>query len=155
MLIDWEQAGAAREFEIHVPDVIMAKAFYGKVFGAREVSRQIAAGGEPVRLGLAFGCIQFTVSSGDACAPDRPMLSLLAEDLGVPFVAIMLHVEDLERMAYEAERNGAEVSAPHVSGDIVVFTDPFGNHWVLKKREVAVDRDFEFAHHRCNPKTRH
>ncbi len=156
MLIDWEQAGPARAFEIRVPDVIAAKAFYGKVFGAREISRQMTAGGEPVRLGLAFGCIQFTISSDGSEDADRPLLSLLAAELGVPFVAIMLRVEDLDRMAYEAEKNGADVSAPHISGDIVVFTDPFGSHWVLKRREPAEEpEEFEFAHHRCHPKTRH
>jgi hypothetical protein len=68
----------------------------------------------------------------------------------------MLRVEDLDRMAYEAEKNGADVSAPHISGDIVVFTDPFGSHWVLKRREPAEEpKEFEFAHHRCHPKTRH
>jgi predicted enzyme related to lactoylglutathione lyase len=155
MLIDWEQAGAARAFEIRVPDVIVAKTFYGKVFGAHEVSRQTAAGGEPIRLGLAFGRVEFTVSSDKGEDADRPLLSLLAAELGVPFVAIMLRVEDLERMAYEAEKNGAEVSAPHISGDIVVLTDPFGSHWVLKRREVTEQPEFEFSHHRRNPKTRH
>ena len=154
MLIDWEQAGAARAFEIWVPDVIEAKEFYRSVFGAREISRQMTAEGQPVRLDLAFGCIQFTISSDKGEEEDRPRLSLLAADLGVPFVAIMLHVEDLDRMAYEAERNGAQVSAPHVSGDIVAFTDPFGSHWVLKRRE-AEKPEFEFAHHQCTPKTRH
>jgi predicted enzyme related to lactoylglutathione lyase len=155
MLIDWEQAGVARAFEIRVRDVIEAKTFYGRVFGAREVSRESPDGGDPVRLSLAFGRIQFTISSQKDDDPGRPLLSLLAEDLGVPFVAIMLHVDDLERMAYEAERNGAEVSAPHISGDIVVFTDPYGNHWVLKRREAAPDNEFEFAYHQCHPKTRH
>ncbi len=155
MLIDWEQAGAARAFEIWVPDVIEAKEFYWHVFGAREVSRQMTAEGKPVRLGLAFGRIQFTISSGEGDEEDRPRLSLLAADLGVPFVAIMIHVEDLDRMAYEAERNGAQVSAPHESGDIVVFTDPFGSHWVLKRREAVEEAEFQFSHHQCNPKTRH
>jgi predicted enzyme related to lactoylglutathione lyase len=156
MLIDWEQAGASRAFEIWVPDVIEAKEFYGNVFGAREVSREMTAEGKPVRLSLAFGSIQFTISSGkDDEEEDRPRLSLLAAGMGVPFVAIMLHVENLDRMAYEAEKNGAQVSAPHESGDIVVLTDPFGSHWVLKRREKAGEQGFQLAHHRCDPKTRH
>ena len=155
MLIDWEQAGIARAFEIQVPNVTLAKAFYGEVFGAREVSRQTADGGEPVRLGLAFGRLEFSISCEECRDPDRPALSMLAEDLGVPFIAIMVHVEDLERMAYDAERLGSEVSAPHISGDIIVVTDPFGNHWVLKKREPAEEIGFQFTHHCNNPKTRH
>ncbi len=157
MLIDWEEAGGAHAFEIPVPDVIEAKEFYWNVFGAREVSREMTAEGKPVRLGLAFGRIQFTISSGksDDEEEERPLLPLLADGLGVPFVAIMLHVENLDRMAYEAERNGAQVSAPHESGDIVVLTDPFGSHWVLKRREVTGEREFQLAHRQCNPKTRH
>ena len=154
MLLDWEQAGPERAFEIWVPDVIAAKMFYGRVFQAREVSRQ-ETDGAPVRLSLAFDRIQFTISSDKAADPDRPQLSLLAADLGVPFVAIMFHVDDLDRMAYEAEKNGAEVSAPHISGDIVVFTDPFGNHWVLKRREAAEEPEFEFEHHHSHLRTRH
>ncbi len=142
MLIDWEQAGGAHAFEIPVPDVIEAKEFYGNVFGAREVSREMTAEGKAVRLGLAFGGIQFTISSSKDDDEERPLLSLLAAGLGVPFVAIMLHVENLDRMAYEAERNGAQVSAPHELGDIVVLTDPFGSHWVLKRREEAGEHEF-------------
>ncbi len=155
MLIDWEEAGASRAFEIWVPDVIEAKEFYGNVFGAREVSREMTAEGKPVRLSLAFGRIQFTITSGKGDDEDRPLLSLLAADMGVPFVAIMLHVENLDLVAYEAERNGAQVSAPHESGDIVVLTDPYGSHWVLKRREEGGDHEFQFTHHRSNPKTRH
>ncbi len=155
MLIDWEQAGPIRTFEIRVPDVIEAKAFYGKVFGARETSRHETARGEPVRLELAVGRVQFTISSEKGEGADRPLLSMLAADLGVPYVAIMLRVEDLDRMAYEAEKNGAQVSAPHESGDIVIFTDPFGSHWVLKRREAAEDLEFPQASHRCSRKTRH
>jgi predicted enzyme related to lactoylglutathione lyase len=155
MLIDLEEAGASHEFEIPVPDVIEAKEFYGNVFGAREVSREMTAEGKPVRLGLAFGRIQFTIASSNGNDGDRPLLSLLAAGMGVPFVAIMLHVENLERMAYEAEKNGAQVSAPHESGDIIVLTDPYGSHWVLKRREEGVEHEFQFTHHRSSPKTRH
>ncbi len=139
MLIDWERAGPSRAFEIQVPDVIEAQSFYGNVFGARETSRHETADGELVRLGLAVGRVRFTISSEKGEEAERPLLSLLAAGLGVPYVAIMLHVEDLDRMAYRAEKNGAQVSAPHASGDIVIFTDPFGSHWVLKRREPAVE----------------
>jgi predicted enzyme related to lactoylglutathione lyase len=155
VLIDWEQAGIARAFEIQVPNVALAKAFYGKVFGAREVSRQTADGGRLVRLSLAFGRLEFSISSEKTSDPERPALSMLAEDLGVPFIAIMLHVEDLERMAYDAERLGSEVSAPHISGDIIVVTDPFGSHWVLKRREPAEEAGFPFLRPGNNAKTRH
>ncbi|MGA9767356.1 MAG: VOC family protein [Rhodomicrobium sp.] len=147
MLIDWERAGPGRPFEIQVPDVVAAQSFYGKVFGARETSRYETAEGELVRLGLAVGLVRFTISSEKGEEAERPLLSLLAADLGVPYVAIMLHVEDLDRMAYRAEKNGAQVSALHESGDIVIFTDPFGSHWVLKRREAAV--------HAHDPKIRH
>ncbi len=155
MLIDWERAGPARAFEIQVPDVIAAKAFYRNVFGARETSRQETAGGEPVRLGLAIGGIRFAISSEKCEMANRPLLSLLAADLGVPYVAIMLRVEDLDRMAYEAEKNGALVSAPHESGDIVIFTDPYGSHWVLKRRAPGEEPEFPLPRHPGNPKTRH
>ncbi len=156
MLIDWERAGPGRAFEIQVPDVIEAKSFYGNVFGALETSRQETADGEPVRLGLSVGRVEFTISSEKGKeAADRPLLSLLAADLGVPYVAIMLHVEDLDRMAYQAEKNGAQVSAPHESGDIVIFTDPFGSHWVLKKREPAEEPMLPWGGQHSNRKTRH
>jgi len=139
LLIDWERAGPGRAFEIRVPDVIEAKSFYGNVFGARETSRHETEDGELVRLGLAVGLVRFTISSEKGEEAARPLLSSLAADLGVPYVAIMLRVEDLDRMAYRAEKNGAQVSAPHESGDIVIFTDPFGSHWVLKRREPVVE----------------
>jgi len=154
LLIDWERAGPGRAFEIQVPDVIEAKSFYGNVFGARETSRHETADGEPVRLGLAVGRVQFTISSEKGEA-DRPLLSLLAADLGVPYVAIMLHVEDLDLMAYQAEKNGAQVSALHESGDIVIFTDPFGSHWVLKRREPAEEPLLPLDGQHRNRKTRH
>ncbi len=155
MLIDWERAGPDRSFEIRVPDVIEAKSFYGNVLGARETSRHETAGGEPVRVGLAVGRVRFTISSEKGEEPERPLLSLLAADLGVPYVAIMLHVEDLDCMAYRAEKNGAQVSAPHESGDIVIFTDPFGSHWVLKRRETAGEPMLPVDGQQCDRKTRH
>lgn len=155
MLIDWERAGPGREFEIQVPDVIEAKSFYGNVFGARETSRQESADGKPVRLGLAVGRVQFTISSANEGAANRPLLSLLAADLGVPYVAIMLRVEDLDLMAYQAEKNGALVSAPHESGDIVIFTDPYGSHWVLKRRESCGENLLTLGDKHRSRKTRH
>ncbi len=154
MLIDWERAGPGREFEIRVHDVIEAKSFYRTVLGARETSRHKAADGEPVRLGLAIGRVQFTISSDSGDEAERPLLSLLAADLGVPFVAILLHVEDPDCMAYRAEQNGAKVSAPHESGEITVVTDPFGSHWVLKKRKPARPA-LSLSGLQCNGKTRH
>jgi uncharacterized glyoxalase superfamily protein PhnB len=146
LLIDWERAGPGRSFEIRVPDVIEAQSFYKNVLGARETSRYESAEGEPLRLGLAVGKVEFTISSEEGEAQGRPLLSLLAAGLGVPYVAIMLRVEGLDRIAYEAEKNGASVSAPDESGDIVIFTDPFGNHWVLKRQEHPLP---------YNSKTRH
>ncbi len=155
MLIDWERAGPGREFEIQVPDVIEAKSFYRTVLGARETSRLETADGEPVRLGLAVGLVQFTISSESSEGAARPLLALLAADLGVPFVAILLHVEDPDRMAYRAEQNGAKVSAPHESGEITVLTDPFGSHWVLKKREPAESPVLSLSGLQIQGKTRH
>ena len=155
MLIDWERAGPGRSFEIRVPDVIAAQSFYKNVFGARETSRHESANGEPVRLGLAVGRVEFTISSEMGDEPGRPLLSLLAADLGVPYVAIMLRVDELERMAYDAEKNGAQVSAPHESGDVVIFTDPYGSHWVLKRREFHEDGGLDLAAGQYNRKTRH
>jgi len=155
LLIDWERAGPGRAFEIRVPDVIKARSFYKKVLGARETSRHESAEGEPVRLGLAVGQVEFTISSEKSEAQDRPLLSVLAADLGVPYVAIMLHVEELDRMAYEAEKNGACVSAPDESGDIVIFTDPFGSHWVLKRRELPEHPLFAVRGCEYNRKIRH
>lgn len=155
MLIDWERAGPGRPFEIRVPDVIEAQSFYMKVLGARETSRLLSAAGEPVRLGLAVGSVEFTISSEEDEAQDRPLLSLLAAGFGVPYVAIMLHVEELDRMAYEAEKNGACVSAPDESGDVVIFTDPYGSHWVLKRRELHEHPLLAMRSCACGSKTRH
>jgi uncharacterized glyoxalase superfamily protein PhnB len=136
VLIDWEQSGLGREFEIHVPDVNEANSFYLSVLGAWETSRRETEEGEPVWLGLAVGGVRFAISSETGDCRNRPLLSLLAADLRAPFVAILLHVEDPDRMAYQAEQNGAVVSV-HDSGEIAVLTDPFGSHWVLKRREPA------------------
>jgi uncharacterized glyoxalase superfamily protein PhnB len=155
VLIDWERAGPGREFEIRVPDVIAARTFYKAVLGARETSRQETPGGEAVRLGLAIGRVQFTVTSEPSGPEDRPLLTLLAADLGVPYIAILLHVEDPDRMAYRAEQNGATVSAPHESGEITIVTDPFGSHWVLKKREPAAGTVVSLSGLQHRSKTRH
>ncbi|MGO9544819.1 MAG: VOC family protein [Rhodomicrobium sp.] len=155
MLIDWERAGPGREFEIRVPDVIEARSFYRTVLGARDTSRHEANGGEPVRLGLAVGRVQFTISSQDGAAPDRPLLSLLAADLGVPFVAIVLHVENPDLMAHHAEKNGAQVSAYDASGDVTAVTDPFGGHWVLIKRAPMETAMLPWSGPQRGVKTRH
>ncbi len=138
LLIDWERAGPGQEFEIRVHDVTEAKSFYGIVLGAQETSRHETAEGDPVRLGLAIGRVQFTISSDSGEDADRPLLSVLAADLGVPFVAIILHVENPDIIAYQAEKNGAKVSTPPDAAGLIVFTDPFGSHWVLIKREAAL-----------------
>lgn len=136
MLIDWSLAGRGRAFEIRVPDVNKAKSFYATVFGARETSRHETVAGETVRLGLAVGPVQFTISSEKGEAEERPLLPALAADLGAPFIAIVLHVEDPDSMAYRAGKNGAIVSAPYEWADITALTDPFGSHWVLIRRNL-------------------
>lgn len=54
------------------------------------------------RLGLAIGGIGFAISSEDDIEQERPLLSSIAEELGFTFVAVILGVEDPDRIARAA-----------------------------------------------------
>jgi uncharacterized glyoxalase superfamily protein PhnB len=103
MLIDWERAGPERRFEVRVPNVSQAGAFYRDVFGAIETFRQETQNGKLFRLGLAIGGIGFAISSEDDIEQERPLLSSIAEELGFTFVAVILRVEDPDRTARAAQ----------------------------------------------------
>lgn len=138
MLIDWEHAGPGRAFEIQVPDVIEAGSFYRKFLDARETFRQETDNGEVIRLGLAAANFEFMISSEEGTASERPLLSLLAAELGAPFVAIILRVGEPHRVAYRAVKNGCKTAAASESEHITLVTDPFGGHWAIMKREHSV-----------------
>ena len=142
MLIDWELAGPDRRFEIRVPDVRQASSFYKDVLGARETFRKATHNGELVRFGLAIGKVGFVISSEDEAGVETPVLSLLAAELGAPYVAIILQVEDPDRMALIALKNGAKLTETPESENVTVVTDPFGSHWAFVKREPAGDPVF-------------
>jgi uncharacterized glyoxalase superfamily protein PhnB len=135
VLIDWELAGPDRRFEIRVPDVEKARFFYKDALGARETFRKETLDGELVRLGLAIGKVGFVISS--EVGVELPLLSLLAAEFGAPYVAIILQVEDPERIALIAVKNGAKVMETTESETILGIIDPFGSHWAFVKREPA------------------
>jgi uncharacterized glyoxalase superfamily protein PhnB len=142
MLIDWEGAGPERRFEVRVPNVLEAGKFYRDVFGARETFRQETHHGGVFRLGFAIGRIGFAVSSEGDIEQERPLLSSIAEELGSGFVAVMLRVEDPDRVAHAARQAGGKLATAAESDGVTVVTDPFGGHWALvKPRQRAGEGD--------------
>jgi uncharacterized glyoxalase superfamily protein PhnB len=137
LLIDWELAGPDRRFEIRVPDVRQASSFYKDVLGAQETFRKATHNGELVRFGLAVGRVGFDVSSEGEEGVETPVLSLLAAEFGAPYVAVILQVEDPDRVALIALKNGAKLTETPGSENVTVVTDPFGAHWAFAKREPA------------------
>jgi uncharacterized glyoxalase superfamily protein PhnB len=142
MLIDWEGAGSERRFEIRVPNVLEAGKFYRDVFGAEETFRQEMHNGKVFRLGFAIGRLGFAISSEGDTELERPLLSSIAEELGSGFVAVILRVEDPDRVARAARQAGGELTKAAEPDVITVVTDPFGGHWALvKPRQRAGEGD--------------
>ena len=150
MLIDWEGAGLERRFEVRVPNVLEAGKFYRDVFGAEETFRQEMHNGTVFRLGFAIGRIGFAISSEGDIEQERPLLSSIAEELGSAFLAVILRLEDPDRIARAAQQAGSGLTRAHELDLITVVTDPFGGYWALVKREpvpvvnlsgLAVDRE--------------
>ena len=137
MLIDWEGVGLERRFEIRVPNVLEAGKFYRDVFGAKETFRQETHNGKVFRLGFAIGRIGFAISSEGDGEQERPLLSSIAEELGSGFVAVILRVEDPDRVAHAARQAGGELTKAAESDVITVVTDPFGGYWALVKPHGA------------------
>ena len=150
MLIDWEGVGPERRFEVRVPNVLQAGKFYRDVFGAEETFRQETDNGKVLRLGFTIGRIGFAISSEGDIEQERPLLSSIAEELGSALVAVILRVEDPDRIASAARQAGSGLARAHELDLITVVTDPFGGYWALVKREpvpvanlsgLAVDRE--------------
>jgi uncharacterized glyoxalase superfamily protein PhnB len=137
LLVDWELAAPNFGFAIRVGDVRAASSFYRVVLGAQETFRRITDDGVLVRAGLAAGAIQFVLSSRDEDGPETALLSRLAAELGVPYLAIILHVDDPKGIALAAMQNGAVLKEAPDSDDVIVVADPFGSHWAFIKREPA------------------
>ena len=137
LLIDWELAGRNRRFEIRVPDVREASSFYRDALGARGTFRKATHNGELVRFGLAVGKVGFVISPEDEAGLETPVLSLLAAEFGAPYVAIILQVENPDRMALIALKNGTKLTETPESENVTVVTDPFGGHWAFMKRDPA------------------
>lgn len=138
MLVDWEGAGPERRFEVRVPNVSQAGTFYRDVFGAKETFRQEAHNGKVFRLGLAIGGICFAISSENDIEQERPLLSSIAYELESDSVAaVILRVEDPDRMARAAQDAGSEIARARELGPFTVVSDPFGGYWALIKREPA------------------
>jgi predicted enzyme related to lactoylglutathione lyase len=135
LLIDWEQAGPDRRFEIRVPDVQKASSFYRNVLGAIETFRRGSSNGELVRIGLAAGNVGFVISSEEKTGVESAVLSILAADLGVPYVAVILPVDDPDQVASDALKSEAKLVEAEASGEIVIISDPFGSHWALVRRK--------------------
>ncbi len=141
MLIDWEAAAPDNSFEIRVRDVLLASSFYRDVLGAREVFRRATGDGVTVRAGLAAGAIRFILSSPEVEKSEPALLSRLATELGVPYLAVIVPVDDPNGAADSAVRRGAVLKEPPISRDLVVVTDPFGSHWAFVRREAAARRE--------------
>jgi uncharacterized glyoxalase superfamily protein PhnB len=137
MFIDWERTGPERRFEVRVPNVSQAGQFYRDVFGAQETFRQEAHNGRLFRFGLAIGGVGFAISSEDDIEQERPLLSSIAEDFGSTFVAIILRVEDRDRMARAAVNAGSGITRAHELDPVTVITDLFGGYWASIQREPA------------------
>ncbi len=135
MLIDWESAAPDVSFEIRVRDVQQANAFYRGVLGARETFRRATEDCALVRAGLAAGDVQFVISSEDMAGPETALLSHLATELGVPFLAVIVKVDDPGAAVLTAVENGAVLT--ETPDDVVVITDPFSSHWAFVRRQAA------------------
>jgi uncharacterized glyoxalase superfamily protein PhnB len=132
LLVDWELAAPNHSFEIRVRDVRQADLFYREVLGAREVFRRATDDGALLREGLAAGGIQFVVSSQDEEGREPALLSRVAAELGVPYLAVILRVDDPDSVALSAMQNGAVLKETLNFERAVVVTDPFGSHWALE-----------------------
>ncbi len=137
MLIDWEQAGAGRPFEIQVGDIFEAWPFYESALGAKQTFQQQDCHGRAIRLGLAVGAVHFTLSSETPAEGEKPVLSVLADGFGAPFIAIVLYVEDPDRVACQAIKLGSKLTAASPAGDVTIVMDPFGSYWALMQRPPA------------------
>jgi hypothetical protein len=139
MLLNWEFAGPDRYFAIRVTDVGIARAFYKTVFRARELSQPEACIGQQTEAGLAIRNTKFFISSQDDPRIERPVLSLLAQEFGVPYIAIILAVDDRESIAARAIKNGAQLDR-HSVKDAIIVADPFASHWALLEQKPAIAR---------------
>jgi len=139
VLLNWELAGSDRYFTIKVADVRAAGAFYEIVFGALELSRREARVGVQLELGLAIGRTRFLVSCRKGPGIEQPALSLLAQELDAPFIAVVLPVEDRESIAARAIENGALITC-HCTRDAIIIADPFASHWALVERKPVTHR---------------
>ena len=148
MLIDWELTGPDRRFAIQVPDVVQAGLFYSKVLGARETFRQVTPSGEPAEMGLVIGNAGFIISSeGSVEGSDRPLLSELAEALEAPFLAVILRVDNPDRVVRHALKAGGKLMRPLETGDYAIVTDPFGSHWALARGGRAMGQMLSLTQH--------
>jgi uncharacterized glyoxalase superfamily protein PhnB len=137
MLIDWENVGLDRSFEIPVRDMRKARLFYQNVLGAHETFRKNSDKAGPVRLGLRVGKINFELFSMDHGSDASALLSMVAEEFDVPYVAIILPIDNPDHMLCKAVTNGAQLVAASNSEDIAVVKDPFGSHWAFARRKTA------------------
>src|SRR6266436_1603197 len=64
-------------------------------------------------------------------------LAWQSEALGFTFVAVILRVEDPDRIARAAQDAGSAINRVREPDPITVVTDPFGGYWALIKREHA------------------
>lgn len=111
-----------------VNDAARALEFYKQAFGAREVMRFPHGEG---KIGHA------EIRVGDApimLADEYPQMDFRSPaTLGGSSVHILVYVEDVDRLAAQAEAAGAKITRPVADqfyGDrVVVLEDPFGHSW--------------------------
>jgi PhnB protein len=140
MLIDCELMGTERRFELPVPDVERAWAFYRDIIGAEEVFRSEAGADGPTRIGFTVGKAGFVITSpGPSAAGDRrPTLALLATEFGAPFAAVVLYVPNPAGAVQRALQAGSQYrpeaafrTAAYCGHPVEVIIDPFGHSWAF------------------------
>lgn len=117
-----------------------AVTFYGKAFGATEVSRIPTPDGRLMSVELRVG------SSSLHLADEFPEMGVLAPpSIGGSAVVLQLDVEDAETVFAQAVAAGAEVRSPLADtfwgarhGQL---TDPFGHRWNVSQHLRDVPHD--------------
>jgi uncharacterized glyoxalase superfamily protein PhnB len=117
-----------------------AAAFYGKAFGATEVSRIPTPDGRLMSVELRLG------SSSLHLADEFPEMEVLAPpSIGGTAVVLQIEVEDAEAVFNQAVAAGAEARSPLADtfwgarhGQL---TDPFGHRWNVSQQLRHVPHD--------------
>jgi len=114
--------------------------FYKKAFGAKEIFRMEDPNGRVAHAELQIG------DSRVMLADEHPEMGFLAPRPGdrVP-VGLLLYVEDVDKLAAQAQAAGATVERPVADqfyGDRTGnFLDPFGHRWTISTHVEDVSQE--------------